>query len=59
MNLTVIPALRKIFGEQVDKIGKHEALDVPAVVRNVIVIDQDPIGRTPTKQPCHLHQTLR
>ena len=34
-----------MFGEQVDKIGKHEALDVPAVVRNVIVIDQDPIGQ--------------
>ena len=29
MNLTVIPALRKMFGEQVDKIGKHEKLDVP------------------------------
>jgi excinuclease ABC subunit A len=51
MNLTVIPAMRKIFGEQVDKVGKHKALDVPAVVRNVIVIDQDPIGRTPRSNP--------
>ncbi len=51
MNLTVIPALRQIFGQQVDKIGKHEAIDVPAVVRNVIVIDQDPIGRTPRSNP--------
>ncbi len=51
MNLTVIPALRKMFGEQVDKIGKHQALDVPQVVRNVIVIDQDPIGRTPRSNP--------
>lgn len=51
MNLTVIPALRKLFGEQVDKIGKHEKLDVPSVVRNVIVIDQDPIGRTPRSNP--------
>jgi excinuclease ABC subunit A len=51
MNLTVIPALRKRFGEQVDKIGKHESLDVPLVVRNVIVIDQDPIGRTPRSNP--------
>ena len=59
MNLTVIPALRQMFGEQVDKIGKHEALDVPAVVRNVIVIDQDPIGQNTTKQPSHLHQTFR
>ncbi len=51
MNLTVIPALRNMFGEQVDKIGKHQGLDVPAVVRNVIVIDQDPIGRTPRSNP--------
>ncbi len=51
MNLTVIPAMRKMFGEQVDKVGKHQKLDVPAVVRNVIVIDQDPIGRTPRSNP--------
>ena len=51
MNLTVIPALRQVFGEHVDKIGKHEGLDVPKVVRNVIVIDQDPIGRTPRSNP--------
>ena len=51
MNLTVIPALRQMFGEQVDKIGKHDSLEVPEVVRNVIVIDQDPIGRTPRSNP--------
>ncbi len=51
MNLTVIPELRQMFGEQVDKIGKHEKIEVPEVVRNVIVIDQDPIGRTPRSNP--------
>ncbi len=51
MNLTVIPALRQMFGEQVDKVGKNGGLNVPAVVRNVIVIDQDPIGRTPRSNP--------
>jgi excinuclease ABC subunit A len=51
MNLTVIPQLRKMFGESVDKIGKHECIEVPQVVRNVIVIDQDPIGRTPRSNP--------
>jgi excinuclease ABC subunit A len=51
MNLTVIPQLRKMFGESVDKIGKHECIQVPEVVRNVIVIDQDPIGRTPRSNP--------
>jgi excinuclease ABC subunit A len=51
MNLTVIPALRQMFGEQADKIGKHESIKVPPIVRNVIVIDQDPIGRTPRSNP--------
>lgn len=51
MNQTVIPALKQMFGEQVDRIGKHEALEVPEVVRNVVVIDQDPIGRTPRSNP--------
>ncbi|MCW4028991.1 MAG: excinuclease ABC subunit UvrA [Candidatus Bathyarchaeota archaeon] len=51
MNLTVIPALKQMFGEQVDKVGKHANLAVPEVVRNVIVIDQDPIGRTPRSNP--------
>jgi excinuclease ABC subunit A len=51
MNLTVIPALRQMFGEHIDKVGKHEAMDIPEVVRNVIVIDQDPIGRTPRSNP--------
>ncbi|XHH09741.1 MAG: excinuclease ABC subunit UvrA [Candidatus Bathyarchaeia archaeon] len=51
MNLTVIPQLRQLFGEHVDKIGKHGCIEVPQVVRNVIVIDQDPIGRTPRSNP--------
>jgi len=51
MNLTVIPALRQMFGEQADKIGKHEYIKVPPIVHNVIVIDQDPIGRTPRSNP--------
>jgi excinuclease ABC subunit A len=51
MNLTVMPVLRKRFGERVDHIGKHEAIEVPDFVKNVIVIDQDPIGRTPRSNP--------
>ena len=51
MNLTVMPFLRKMFGERVDKIGKHSSVEVPEFVRNVIVIDQDPIGRTPRSNP--------
>jgi len=51
MNQTVMPILRKKFGERVDKIGKYNAVEIPDFVRNVIVIDQDPIGRTPRSNP--------
>ena len=51
MNQTVMPILRQKFGERVDKIGKHASIEVPTFVRNVIVIDQDPIGRTPRSNP--------
>jgi excinuclease ABC subunit A len=51
MNLTVMPALKQMFGERVEKVGKHNAVEVPSFVKNVIVIDQDPIGRTPRSNP--------
>jgi excinuclease ABC subunit A len=51
MNLTVMPVLRKNFGERIDSIGKHESIKVPDLVKSVIVIDQDPIGRTPRSNP--------
>jgi excinuclease ABC subunit A len=51
MNQTVMPHLRQRFGERVDKIGKHEYLTTPSFVKNVIIIDQDPIGRTPRSNP--------
>ncbi len=51
MNQTVIPLLKKSFGEQCDTAGAHKSFNVPKVVRNVIVIDQDPIGRTPRSNP--------
>ncbi len=51
MNQTVMPLLKKKFGEQTDKIGAYASFDVPKIVQNVIVIDQDPIGRTPRSNP--------
>ena len=51
MNQTLLPILRREFGEQVDKVGKYDSVDIPGVVRNVIAIDQDPIGRTPRSNP--------
>lgn len=51
MNQTIMPLLKKKFGEQTDNIGAYLSFDVPQIVRNVIVIDQDPIGRTPRSNP--------
>ncbi len=51
MNQTIMPFLKLTFGEKVDRIGKHDSIEVPETVRNVIVIDQDPIGRTPRSNP--------
>jgi excinuclease ABC subunit A len=51
MNQTVMPVLRQKFGERIDKVGKHSSIEVPPVVKNVIVIDQDPIGKTPRSNP--------
>lgn len=51
MNLTIMPILRQKFGEHVDKIGKHDALIFPETVQNVIVINQEPIGKTPRSNP--------
>lgn len=51
INQTVMPYLRKKFGEQVDFIGQHDSIAVPDCVQNVIIIDQDPIGKTPRSNP--------
>ncbi len=51
MNQTLVPYLKKHFGEAGERIGKHGEIYVPENVRNVIVIDQDPIGRTPRSNP--------
>jgi excinuclease ABC subunit A len=51
MNQTVIPILKQRFGEQVERVGKHRLMQIPDIVKNVIVIDQSPIGRTPRSNP--------
>ena len=51
MNQTVVPLLKQRFGEKVDSVGKHDSINIPGFVNNVIVIDQSPIGRTPRSNP--------
>ncbi|MGV8086914.1 MAG: excinuclease ABC subunit UvrA [Candidatus Woesearchaeota archaeon] len=51
MNQTLMPYMRKHFGENIIKIGAHKKIEIPESINNVIVIDQDPIGRTPRSNP--------
>ncbi len=51
MNLTVMPYLKKHFGSTTERPGAFKKITVPDEIRNVIVIDQDPIGRTPRSNP--------
>ena len=51
MNQTLIPALKKSFGSVSGKIGAFRGIEVPPTITDVIVIDQDPIGRTPRSNP--------
>jgi excinuclease ABC subunit A len=51
MNQTLIPAIRKEFGEKSERPGKFDSIKIPEVLHSVLVIDQDPIGRTPRSNP--------
>jgi excinuclease ABC subunit A len=51
MNQTFIPALQSIKSNTNLKIGRHKELIIPKGVRDTIVIDQDPIGKTPRSNP--------
>ncbi len=51
MSQTLIPALKKQFSKTNIKVGAHDGLLIPDTVRDIIVIDQDPIGRTPRSNP--------
>ncbi len=51
MNQTLMPALQKQFSYTAGKIGEHEKLEVTKEIDDVIIIDQDPIGRTPRSNP--------
>ncbi|MFA5856596.1 MAG: excinuclease ABC subunit UvrA [Candidatus Pacearchaeota archaeon] len=51
INDILYKALMIKFNDSKDKPGKHEEIIVPKNIENVIVIDQDPIGRTPRSNP--------
>ncbi|MBI4018877.1 MAG: excinuclease ABC subunit UvrA [Candidatus Aenigmarchaeota archaeon] len=51
INQTLVPLLKKHAGMIAEKIGKNNGIEIPKSVKNVIVIDQDPIGKTPRSNP--------
>ena len=51
INQTLVCGLQKSFSLSHEKVGKHKEIIVPEDVDNIIVIDQDPIGKTPRSNP--------
>ena len=52
INQTLMPALKKHFNQVIDKIGKYKNIEIPEdTIKNIIVIDQSPIGKTPRSNP--------
>jgi excinuclease UvrABC ATPase subunit len=51
LNQTFVPALREKFSQVYDKMGEHKSITIPDLVTNIIVIDQDPIGKSPRSNP--------
>lgn len=48
---TLVRGLQRHFHQVYDKIGEHKEIIIPNELDNIIVIDQDPIGRTPRSNP--------
>jgi excinuclease ABC subunit A len=51
INQTLVPALQKNFKQIHKRIGAHKKIGIPSYLDNIIVINQDPIGRTPRSNP--------
>ena len=51
MNQTLMPALKRELKKVNDRVGKFASIEIPKTIRDIIVIDQEPIGRTPRSNP--------
>ena len=51
MNQTLVPSLKHSFDPTIAFTKSYQELRVPACVKDIIVIDQDPIGKTPRSNP--------
>jgi excinuclease ABC subunit A len=51
MNQTLIPAIKRRLKATNIKVGKHKELILPDTIKDIIVINQEPIGKTPRSNP--------
>ncbi|MFT4261557.1 MAG: excinuclease ABC subunit UvrA [Candidatus Woesearchaeota archaeon] len=51
MTQTLIPALKKELSKSTDFIDNYKSIKIPSSVRDILVIDQEPIGKTPRSNP--------
>ncbi len=51
MTQTLVPAIRNQLENGHLPCGKFESIKIPATIQEIIVIDQDPIGKTPRSNP--------
>ena len=51
INQTLVPEIQRRFQQVHKRIGKHKSMIIPEELDNIIVINQDPIGRTPRSNP--------
>ena len=51
INATLVPHLKKHLGFVYENLGKATDIKIPDMVKDIIVIDQSPIGKTPRSNP--------
>ncbi|MFW6285781.1 MAG: excinuclease ABC subunit UvrA [Nanoarchaeota archaeon] len=51
INQTLVGAIREHFSLVNEKVGKYDKITIPDSVTNIVVIDQDPIGKSPRSNP--------
>jgi excinuclease ABC subunit A len=51
MNQTLMPALKRELKKSTDRVGKFESIEISKTIQDIIIINQEPIGRTPRSNP--------
>jgi excinuclease ABC subunit A len=51
MNNTLMPAIKNTLKGSKDKVGEYNSIKIPPTINDLIVINQEPIGKTPRSNP--------